>query len=199
MPPSVALLNYISSGILWRIFCQTGIFAGFSLLIINLAVRISAGWQGTLYFYGAEQLTRARWMGRGAGNIIYQSLFGPIDLRLWQPEFGPEKKREPLCFWKFRGVFSVYFVGRISEAAMGGPRSSFRESSSSLGRVHHSSVGCSLAQWKDIRPWRPEKKNASLQAHEGKHFFLEIVLFFIFGGAAKLRWAVARSARLSFL
>ncbi len=30
MPPAVALLNYISSGILWRIFCQTGIFAGVS-------------------------------------------------------------------------------------------------------------------------------------------------------------------------
>jgi hypothetical protein len=31
VPPAVALLNYISSGILWRIFCQTGFFAGFSL------------------------------------------------------------------------------------------------------------------------------------------------------------------------
>jgi hypothetical protein len=36
---------------------------------------------------------------------------------------------------------------------------------------------CSLAQWKDIRPWRPEF------GPEGMH------LFFIFGGAAKLRWA----------
>ena len=26
VPPAVALLNYISSGILWRIFYQTGIF-----------------------------------------------------------------------------------------------------------------------------------------------------------------------------
>jgi hypothetical protein len=39
-PPAVALLNYISCGILWRIFCQTGIVAGFSLHIINNAVRI---------------------------------------------------------------------------------------------------------------------------------------------------------------
>jgi hypothetical protein len=37
----------------------------------------------------------------------------------------------------FKG-FSVYFVGRISEAAMGGPRSSFS--------VRRSSVGCSVAQ-----------------------------------------------------
>ncbi len=31
MPPAVALLDYISNGILLRIFSQTGIFAGFSL------------------------------------------------------------------------------------------------------------------------------------------------------------------------
>jgi hypothetical protein len=36
----VALLNYISCGILRRIFCQTGISAGFSLYRINIAVRI---------------------------------------------------------------------------------------------------------------------------------------------------------------
>jgi hypothetical protein len=42
VPPAVTLLNYISYGILRRIFCQTGIFAGFSLYIINNAVRISA-------------------------------------------------------------------------------------------------------------------------------------------------------------
>jgi hypothetical protein len=28
MPPAVALLNYISSGIIWRIFSQTGTFRG---------------------------------------------------------------------------------------------------------------------------------------------------------------------------
>jgi len=38
VPPAVPLLNHISSGILWRIFCQTGIFARFPLLIINFAV-----------------------------------------------------------------------------------------------------------------------------------------------------------------
>jgi hypothetical protein len=46
MPPAGALSNYISSGILWRIFCQSGIFAGFSLHIINLAVRISEAAMG---------------------------------------------------------------------------------------------------------------------------------------------------------
>ena len=38
VPSAVAPLNYISSGILWRIFCQTGIFPGFPLLITNFAV-----------------------------------------------------------------------------------------------------------------------------------------------------------------
>ncbi len=43
MPSAVALLNYISSDLLWRIFCQTGIFRGvFSPYIINNAIRISA-------------------------------------------------------------------------------------------------------------------------------------------------------------
>jgi hypothetical protein len=31
VPSAVALLNYKGSGILWRIFSRTGIFAGFSL------------------------------------------------------------------------------------------------------------------------------------------------------------------------
>ncbi len=38
MSPAVALLNYISCGILWWIFCQTGTFRGvFSLYIIDMA------------------------------------------------------------------------------------------------------------------------------------------------------------------
>jgi hypothetical protein len=46
----------------------------------------------------------------------------------------------------------------------------------------------SVVQWKDIRPWRPEYRP------EGKHFVSG--QFFIFGDAAKLRWAGggARSA-----
>jgi hypothetical protein len=41
VPPTVALLNYISCGILWRIFAKLEHFAGFSLRINNMAVRIS--------------------------------------------------------------------------------------------------------------------------------------------------------------
>jgi hypothetical protein len=54
-----------------------------------------------------------------------------------QPEFGPEEKHFVSGnFAKFS--LYIYFVGRISEAAMGGPRSSLR--------VRRSSVGCSVAQ-----------------------------------------------------
>ncbi len=41
MPPAVVLLNYISSGILWRIFFQTGIFRGVFSIHILFAVSIS--------------------------------------------------------------------------------------------------------------------------------------------------------------
>jgi hypothetical protein len=46
-----------------------------------------------------------------------------------------------------------------------------------------SSQGCSLAQWKDIRPWLPEF------GPEGKHFVSGNSLFLIFGGAAPV-WRV---------
>jgi hypothetical protein len=36
VPPAVALLNYISCGILWRIFCQTGTFRGVFSIHISL-------------------------------------------------------------------------------------------------------------------------------------------------------------------
>ena len=75
---------------------------------------------------------------RGVEYYISKPLWSTGDIRLWQPEFGPEKKRTILFLEISRG-FSVYFVGRISEAAMGGPRSSFRGRRSSVG-------GCSLAQ-----------------------------------------------------
>ncbi len=84
-------------------------------------------------------------MGRGAGNIIYikASLVQWKDIHLWQPEFGPEKKRTILFLEISRGFlsFSVYFVGRISEAAIGGPRSSLRTRRSSEG-----GGGCNVAQ-----------------------------------------------------
>ncbi len=45
-------------------------------------------------------------MGRGTGNIIYQSLFGTVeDIRLWQPEFGPEENH--FVSGNFAG-FSLY-------------------------------------------------------------------------------------------
>jgi hypothetical protein len=41
VPPGVALLNYISSGILWRIFCQTGTFRGVFSKYHYFVMRIS--------------------------------------------------------------------------------------------------------------------------------------------------------------
>jgi hypothetical protein len=82
VPPAVALPNYISSGILRRIFCQTGIFAGFSLHIMNNAVRISEATMGgageiiqyflrgySLY-YSPEGSANLRWAGQGSVVII---------------------------------------------------------------------------------------------------------------------------------
>jgi hypothetical protein len=44
VPPAVALLNYISSGKLWRIFSQTGIFRGvFSLLFAGTISEAAMG------------------------------------------------------------------------------------------------------------------------------------------------------------
>jgi hypothetical protein len=53
VPPAVALLNYISCGILWRIFCQTGTFRGvFSTYasFISLVGSEHLREQGTLIF-----------------------------------------------------------------------------------------------------------------------------------------------------
>jgi hypothetical protein len=81
VPPSVALLNYISCGILWRIFSQTGIFAGFSLHIINLAVMISAAaMTGDIIFLGpVGDYT-------GAHTVIFQGFFSVVqwqDIRMY--------------------------------------------------------------------------------------------------------------------
>ncbi len=78
--------------------------------------------------------------GDGQGILyIKASLVQWKDIRLWQPEFGPEKKRTILFLEISWGILCLYFVGRISEAAMGGPRSSFRARRSS-------EAGCSVAQ-----------------------------------------------------
>jgi hypothetical protein len=52
--------------------------------------------------------------GRGAGNIIYQvSLVPWKDIRLWQPEFGPEKKENHFVSGNFAG-FSLYILSEGS-------------------------------------------------------------------------------------
>ncbi len=67
MPSAVALLNYITSDLLWRIFCQTGTFLGvFSPYIINNAIRISAaaiGRGGGHYINTKEENKKGRTSG----------------------------------------------------------------------------------------------------------------------------------------
>jgi len=52
VPPAVALLNYISSGKLWRIFSQIVTFRGVIstyLSVISLVRSAQLRWQGTSY------------------------------------------------------------------------------------------------------------------------------------------------------
>ncbi|MFN9898438.1 MAG: hypothetical protein ACK55Z_06515, partial [bacterium] len=98
------LLNYISYGILWRIFCQTGIFAGFSLYILNLAVRISAAMMaGYIIFSGCRTAYKGAKDGARSGEYyISKPLWSSGKIYAYgSPSSGLKKKR-------------------ISEAAMGG-------------------------------------------------------------------------------
>ncbi len=61
MPPAVALLNYISCGILWRIFSQTGIFVGFFYVYLfyfagRISAAVIAGYIGQIYAPGSPSL-----------------------------------------------------------------------------------------------------------------------------------------------
>jgi hypothetical protein len=79
-------------------FCQTGILAGFSLYILTLAVRISAAMMaGDIIFFGCRTAYKGAIDGARSGEYyvyIKASLVQWKDLRLWQPEFGPEKKED---------------------------------------------------------------------------------------------------------
>jgi hypothetical protein len=84
MPPAVALSNYISSGILWRIFCQTGIFRG--VFSVNP------------YFHRKDQ--RSSDVRGGGHYTILHGLGGPV-----------EKKNTRLLYGKSfisRYVFVIY-------------------------------------------------------------------------------------------
>ncbi len=120
-PPAVALLIYISCGILWRIFCPTGIFAVFFFIICRKDQRSCDGW------------------GKGWGTMTYSNMMSCTALsRMFSKT-------------EISTGFSLYniFTGRNSKAAMAGggglPGIVFRLQHSSI-RVQRSSVGCSVAQ-----------------------------------------------------
>jgi hypothetical protein len=76
-------------------FPKLGIFAGLSLYIINLAVRISAAMMaGDIIFSGCRTVYKGAMDGARGGEYyeIKASLVQWKDIRLWQPEFRPEKK-----------------------------------------------------------------------------------------------------------
>ena len=61
-------------------FSQTGIFAGFSLHIINLAVRISAAMMaGDIIFLGCRTAYKGAMDGARGGEYYISSLFGPLE------------------------------------------------------------------------------------------------------------------------
>jgi hypothetical protein len=127
---AVALMNYISSGILWRIFCQTRIFAGFSLHIINNAVRIS---EATMSGVGAIIFSAWFFLYLFAEKIS-EAAMGRTGV--WGHNMINMAIRE-LLYYTFADFFQNWnfsFVGNI-----------FFRVQRSLIRVQHSSVGCSVA------------------------------------------------------
>ncbi len=74
-------------------FAKLGHFAGY---ILNLAVGISAAiMAGDIIFLGCRTAYKGAMDGARSGEYyiyIKASLVQWNDIRLWQPEFGPEKK-----------------------------------------------------------------------------------------------------------
>jgi hypothetical protein len=102
--------------------------------IIYISGRISAAVRaGDIIFFSLADS-----VGYYTGNIIHKSRRQWFSGKIYAPGNPSSGLKRSILFMEILQGFSVYFVGRISEAAMGGPRSSFR--------VRHGSVGCSVAQ-----------------------------------------------------
>jgi hypothetical protein len=151
VPPAVAMLNYISSSIFWRIFSQTGIFPGFSLRFTNLG----AQWKdspsccdflrGLFFILFAGRISEAA-MGRtgvGGHNMINMTV---RELYYAFADFFQN--------WNFSQDFLyIILISPKGTTKMrwgggggaGGKNVFFRVQCSSI-RVQRSSVGCSAAQ-----------------------------------------------------
>jgi hypothetical protein len=132
VPPAVALLNYISCGILRRIFCQTGIFAGFSLRksFTSLVGSVQLWWQGTIYFLASLvhwEITRGPILCFFAGFFLYFIL----------------QKEERSCDEQVGGRGALNFLVCLQGCDWWGER---------RGILY---IKASVVQWKDIRPWQP--------------------------------------------
>ena len=143
MPPAVALWNYISSVLLWRIFFPNRDFRG---VFFTYQDQRSYDGRGHYIFRVPNSLQGCDGWGKGRG-ILYT-----VSKPLWSsgkiyasgsPSSGLEKN-ESFCFWKFRGV-SLYilsegsaklrWVGRVAHLGRGVAQKG----------VQRSSVGCSIA------------------------------------------------------
>ncbi len=149
-----------------------------------------------LFFQGAEQLTRVRWMGRGVGNIIKQSLGGPV----WAARVWPEENH--FVSGNFAG-FSLYissegsaklrWVGREAHLGRGVAQQGAAQlrRAQLIQRVQRSSqgaakllgrcvaqIGCSIAQKAAVQLRRVQLSS------EGAAYLRQ--------GAAQLRWGAAQ-------
>ncbi len=104
---------------------------GFLYVCINyISGRISAAVRaGDIIFFSL-----AGPVGYYTGNIINQSVGGLVK-KIYAPGNPSSGLKRSILFLEILQGFSVYFIGRISEAAMGGPRSSFRVRRSSVGHT----------------------------------------------------------------
>jgi hypothetical protein len=138
---------YISSGITWRIFCQTVTLCGvFYVCIIYIAGRIIAT--------------------AIAGDIIFFSLSGPV---------GDYSRAQTVISHGIFSIYSI--IRQMEQAKLRWVEQGWGAGDTIFFKVPNSLEGCDgwgegrgtlyltmVVQWKDIRPWRPEF------GPQGKHF-----------------------------
>ncbi len=113
VPPAVALFNYISSGLLWRIFSPNWDFRGvfFIYSIINLAVRNSAAMMaGDLKFLECRTAYKGAMDGaRGGKYYISKPLWSSGKIYAsGSPSLGLKKKKTILFLEISRGFLCIF-------------------------------------------------------------------------------------------
>ncbi len=119
-------------------FAKLGYFAGFFYL--SFAGRNSEAviGRGHYIFRVPNSLQGSDGWGKGRGTLYIKASLVPWkDIRLWQPQFGPEKKENHFVSGNFAG-FSMYILSEVSAKLRW------------VGRVAHLgrgvAAGCSVAR-----------------------------------------------------